>query len=331
MNEIDVSRVDLNLLAVLHALLSEGSVTRAAQRLGVGQPAVSHSLTRLRALFEDPLFVRGGRQIAPTPRAAAMREPLAVLLAAAARLVRPTTAFEASTTSRTFVLALPDLLAPVLPTLIGALAPRAPEAQLEVVTPRPDDDRALEDGRVDMTIVQSPNQASGLVRRGLGSLRFAVAARSGHPAKRERSLTKARWAAHPHVLVRTGHGGRGFIGGELQRAGFHRRIGLVVPTFLAALVAVAETDFFFSAPRVLLRQQSARFGLTLFDPPFPIAPVAVAAVWHERFHADPGHRFFRQLVVEHVAALFRSDEKQRGVRAVAPSVVTTARVARSRR
>lgn len=311
MHAIDVSTIDLNLLSVLHTLLTEGSVTRAARRLGVGQPATSHALSRLRGLFGDPLFVRGGRQIVPTPRAEALREPLARLLAEAARLVSHETSFDPARTSRSFALVCPDLLAPALPRVIARLGELAPGASLEVASPRPDDGRALEDGRVDLALSPTPQDGPGLVVRGLGTVRFAVVARRGHPLVRSGKLDGASWAARAHVLVRTGHGGRHIVGGELERAGFRRRIGLVVPTFLSALVAVAESELFFTAPRELVAPLAERLELQLLEPPIAMTDVPVAAVWHERFHADPASRFLRELVVKEVAILLRGPGRRR--------------------
>jgi LysR family transcriptional regulator, transcriptional activator of nodD3 and syrA len=297
MKQFDVSRVDLNLLAALGALLDEGSVTRAARRLGVGQPAASYALGRARELFADPLFVRVGRRMVPTPRAEALREPLARVLADAARLVRHGAPFDRRRSDRAFVLSCPDLLAPALPRLVARLSREAPRARLEIVGRRADDAAALEGGRVDVALVPTPREGPGLVRRGLGSLRFGVLARCGHPALgRARSLDARAWAAHPHVIVRTGHGGPSVVGDALARLGFERRVGLVVPTFLSALVAVAETDFFFTAPRELAGPLARRFDLAVLDPPLAIPAVPVAALWHERYHADPAHRFFRSLV-----------------------------------
>ena len=305
MNEIDGSKIDLNLLSVLQALFLEGSVTRAARRLGVGQPAASHALTRLRALFGDPLFVRIGRQITPTPRAEALREPLARLLVEVNRLVRQEPAFEPARTTRAFSLVCPDLLAPVLTRLSGQLSAQAPHARLEVVLPRPDDLRALEEGRVDLALMPMPEEGAGLVRRGLGTVRFAIVARRDHPLGRSRKLTGAQWAAYPHVQVRTGHGGKNLVGSELARVQFRRRVGLIVPTFLSALLVVAETDLLFAAPRELVRPLLDRFALTLLELPIAMADVPVAAVWHERFHADPAQRFFRELVIAEISAILR--------------------------
>lgn len=311
MNEIDGSKIDLNLLAVLQTLFLEGSVTRAARRLGVGQPAASHALTRLRALFDDPLFVRVGRQITPTPRADALREPLARLLAEVNRLVHQEPAFDPARTTRSFSLVCPDLLAPVVSRLTGRLGAQAPHARLEVMLPRPDDGRALEEGRVDLALLPMPEEGPGLVRRGLGAVRFAVVARRDHPLGRARKLSGPQWASYPHVQVRTGHGGKNIVGSELARVQFRRRIGLIVPTFLSALLVVAETDLLFTAPRELVLPLADRFSLTLLDLPIAMAEVPVAAVWHERFHADPAQRFFRELVFTEVTAALRRPRRRR--------------------
>jgi DNA-binding transcriptional LysR family regulator len=128
---------------------------------------------------------------------------------------------------------------------------------------------------------------------------FAVAARRRHPAA-ARSLSAAAWTRYPHVMVRTGHAGTGFVATALDEARFDRRIGLVVPTFLSALMAVAETDFYFTGPRELMAPLCRRFALRLFEPPVTVPPVRVA-VWHERYHRDAGHRFFRAIVIDEVA------------------------------
>lgn len=305
MNAVDVSKIDLNLLVVLDALLDEGSVTRAAQRLGVGQPAASHALTRLRVLLGDPLLVRSGRRLAPTPRAEALREPLARLLAEAARLVRHEVSFEPARSRRTFSLVCPDLLAAALPRLVATLGGQAPGARLDVLPPQSDDLRALEDGRRDVALIPTPSAGAGLVQCGLGRLHFAVFARADHPAlvRGARRLTRAAWAQHPHVQVRTGHGGRSIVATALAEARFERRVGLVVPSFLAALTVVAESDLFLTAPRELAAPLAAHLQVVSVEPPLALPPVPVSAVWHERVSADPAHRFFRGLVVDVLRAV----------------------------
>lgn len=306
MNDIDVSTVDLNLLAALDALLREGSVTGAARRLRIGQPACSHALGRLRELFADPLLVRTGRAMVPTPRAEALREPLARLLSEVERLLREEPAFDPRATSRAFAVVCADVLATLLPRMTARLHAAAPGARLEVHDRGLEDARSLETGRADLVLAPGPAEGAGLVTRGLGSVRFGVVVRRGHPALGSGGKLRARaWVEHPHVQVRTGSRSRSVVSEALQREGLDRRIGLVVPTFLAALVAVAETDLFFAAPRELVQPLLPRLGLVVVAPPIAVPPVPIVALWHERYQADPAHRFFRTLVMEELEAQLR--------------------------
>lgn len=305
MNEIDITQIDLNLLVVLQVLLSESSVTRAARQLGVGQPAASHALMRLRELFADPLLVRVGRQMVPTPRAAALRSALERLLQDARCLLKQEVIFDPAKTARTFTLVCPDLLAPILPRLVVRLADVAPGARLVWALPRSDDAHAMAEGRIDLVLQPTPQEGPGLVCRGLGSVHMAVLARRSHPLVRAGRLTMSAWTSCPHVQVHTGHGGESIVASELTRASVQRRVGLVVPSFLSAVVAVAETDFFFTAPRELLTPLLKRFKLQLVPMPLPVPPVSVAAVWHERYSAEPAQRFFRELLQSELATLFR--------------------------
>ncbi|MFK7988224.1 MAG: LysR family transcriptional regulator [Sandaracinaceae bacterium] len=302
MNSIDITGVDLNLLRTLHALLDEGSVTRAARQLGVGQPATSHALGRLRELFDDPLFVRVGRGLRPTPRAEALRDPLRRWLGDAGRLVRHEVTFDPATTTRTFTLRCPDLLTPAVALLAERMAAEAPGCRLNVTSRGPDDERSLREGAADVLLTATPSSGPGLVQRGLGSVEFHVLFRQAHPrlAKRRR-LSKKAWLSEGHVLVRSGHEGRSVVGRALEGAGLERRVALTVPGFLAALVAVSQTDLTFTAPRAPSTPLLAPLKLRTLRPPLPLPKVPVAALWHERLSHDPAHRWFRQWVHRQVA------------------------------
>jgi len=312
MHDVDVSGVDLNLLTALNALLDERSVTRAAQRLGLGQPAASHALARLRELFADPLLVRSGRGMIPTPRAEALREPLMRLLADADRLVRHRLEFDPATSNRGFMIVCPDLLATLLPRIVARLRREAPRTHLEVIHRSGDERSALEQGRADLVLGPAPDDGPGLRIRGLGAVRFGVVARRGHPGlARNGQLRAHAWTSFPHVTVRSGSSSRNIVAGALASAGLAREVALVVPSFLAALVVVAETDLFFAAPRELLHPLAARLDLVVVTPPISVPPVPVAAVWHERFDAEPAHRFLRTLVCEEVIAGMRGPRSAR--------------------
>ncbi len=291
--------LDLNLLVTLDAVLREGSVTGAARALGLGQPAVSHALGRLRDALGEPLFVRSGRGIVPTARADAMRGPLARLLADARRLVEPGSSDALAQTRRQFRLRAPDLLGPALPELVEGLSAVAPKATLEVIRRGRDDADALERGETDLVVGVERRSDVGLQTRTLGRLRFVVVARATHPALARRAPLSTRgWTSFPHIVVRSGSASGSLVGDALGRAGLDRHVGLVVPSFLAALVTTAHTDHLFTAPGELVAPLLDPLGLTTRRLPVALDPVPVAAFWHARAHEDPHHRAFRDLVAQ---------------------------------
>lgn len=291
----DLDAIDLNLLRTLDVLLQRHSVTEAAEELGRSQPAVSHALARLREALDDPLLVRQGRHMEPTPRAEALAPDLHRLLEDLQGLLRRDAGFDPATAERTFVLACPDMLAPVLPEVLAALggAP-AVDLELTVAAGRPPVDEA------DVVLGVLPERAPGVIARSLGSIHQRVALRPGHPALDE-PWTPETWVAWPHVLVRTGTPGPSLVEHALAEAGLRRRVGLAVPTFLLAPHVVARSDLLFTSVGELLERLP--LDLVLREPPLPLPPVRVAAMWSERFAADPGHRWFRERVVAVAAGL----------------------------
>lgn len=298
MNTIDISKVDLNLLAALELLLTEQSVTRAARRAGVTQSSMSHTLGRLRSLFGDPLLVRSGRGVLVTPRGQALLAPLQRALGELRLLIKGEAEFVPASSKRVFVLACPDLLGALLPELLSRLVSEAPGVRLEV-RPLPVSEltAALSDGTCDLVLTPPPCEGAGLVRRSLGALSWCVLARKDHPALSAPLTTKV-WGRYPHVMVRSGRDTPNRVGDALAAKNITREVGLTVPGFLLALYAVACTDFFFTAPKELVSRLVAPLGLSALSPPVELPPIEVRSVWHERFHTDPGHRWFRGVVAE---------------------------------
>ena len=296
---IDGSVVDMNLLATLDVLLEERNVTRAARRLSLTQSTVSHALARLRAMFRDPLLVRSGRGLVTTPRAEALAPAVRRVLADARRLLSHEGDFQPQTSTRTFTLVCPDALVAFLPALLSRLSREAPGVRLEARPPiAVDVDAALGLGSVDLALTAARASGPGLIQKALGVLHWCVVARRGHPAVKRGKLDRQGWLAYPHVVVGTGGGGPGFVGEALREAKMPRRIGFVAPGFLAAPFAVADTELFFAAPRELVAPIAARLGLLLLEPPVALPAVKVAMTWHERMHAEPGHRWMRERVHE---------------------------------
>ena len=296
------ARLDLNLLAALDLLLQERSVTRAARRLGVTQSAMSHKLRRLREQLGDPLLVPQGRQLVPTARAEALEAPLRVALRDLVAAVRHGARFDPATTERTFVLACSDLMElALLPHAMEQLAELAPGVRLVVRrrTPRLADELAA--GDVDLYVGPGGRTVpgldlearAGLVQRTLGEEGFRVLAAADHPGVGQR-LTRKRFVQLPHLLVSPGGGDRGVVDLALAKLELTRRVALRIPHFVAAPFIVARPELLFTCPERFARAAAELAPLRSWKPPVPLPATRIIAVWHERFRADPAHRWLRE-------------------------------------
>jgi DNA-binding transcriptional LysR family regulator len=294
----ELAGVNLNLLVTLDALLAEGSVTRAASRLGVTQSAVSHSLAQLREMMGDPLFVRGRGGLAPTPLAERLAVPLRRGLGELRRALADDAGFDPRTARRRFVLACGDAFAVMLlPGALEVLQREAPGVDLEVL---PFDTRAyalqLETGAADVAVAVSFADAPGLRQRKLFDEDFACLARRDHPRLGE-VLDLDTFCALSHALISPSGEGQSFVDAALARIGRQRRVALRVRYFLAAPLLVAGSDLVLTLPRRIARVFADAHGLRLHEPPLPLAPFPVHLAWHERYDADPGLRWLRDLLL----------------------------------
>ncbi|MDH3656222.1 MAG: LysR family transcriptional regulator [Myxococcales bacterium] len=305
----NLHRIDLNLLVALDALARERSVTKAAERTGVTQSAMSHTLRRLRELFDDPLLVRGRGGMVLTPRAEALTVPLRSGLVSLARTLAEPTAFEPERASRTFRIVSPDLFdALVLPALLKRLGHEAPSVDLSVVpTPKRLSD-SLETGDVDLAIYPvlldpepfdlGTQVDAELQSRTLFRDSFRCFVRNDHPAiTGRRKLTLKTFTRLNHILVSPGGEGPGLVDRILQARGLKRRIALRVPHFATALEVIAQSDLVLTAPSSLSRCSTAS---TLASRPAPlgIPEHAITMIWHPRFTEDPAHRWLRELMID---------------------------------
>lgn len=296
----DLRQFDLNLLLALDALLRESSVSGAARRVGLSQPAMSHALSRLRAALDDPLLVRVGRSMQRTPRAESLMEPLAGLLSGVERLL-DVPSFDPATSTRTFTIATNDYgQFELLPYLVQRLACEAPRVNVRVAPLAQRTAReALDGSDVDLVVgVQSPrNLDPGLRRVKLFDDPFVVVLRRGHPAS-PGPLDVETYAALPHVLVAPGGTSHGLVDVALAEHGLRRRVAVLLPTFHVAPLVVAETDYVLTIPRTIAVGMRDRVDLVLSEPPVPLPVGGVVALWSERVHPDPGHRWFRGVLTE---------------------------------
>ena len=321
-DERTLHRIDLNLLVALDALACERSVTKAAERAGVTQSAMSHTLRRLRELFDDPLLVRGRGGMVLTPRAEALTVPLRSGLVSLARTLAAPEPFAPEHASRTFRIVSPDLFDTlVLPTLLRRLTQEAPAVDLAVVpAPRRLAD-SLETGDVDLAIhpvLLDPHPFDigtrvdpELQSRTLFRDSFQCFLRNDHPALSGRSrLTVKAYARLKHILVSPGGEGPGLVDRFLEEKGERRRIVLRVPHFATALEVVAQSDLVLTAPSSLAECSPAS-ALASRPAPFAIPEHAITMIWHPRFREDPAHQWLRQLMIDATSEVPALPEKRR--------------------
>lgn len=289
--------VDLNLLVVLNALLTECHVSRAATQLGMSQPAVSQALARLRYLFDDPLFVRGAGVLRPTARAIALAEPLRDALdRIRGTLVEPT--FDPLTAKQTFRLAMSDYgAALVLPKLMTDLRKHAPGIELVVTQSSREEmaNRVLE-GELDLALGVFPNLPPQLRSSVLFEERFVCIADRDNPILRNRTLTLESYLQSPHVLVSV----RGEPVGEVEAAladlGLSRRVVAILPHFLVAPDMIANTDLLLTIASRGLRRPIENSRLIVIDPPVQIAAFSFLQIWHTRNDASQSQAWLRQRI-----------------------------------
>lgn len=297
---MDFKSLDLNLLRSLDALLTEGSVTGAAQRIGISQPAMSAQLARLRKLFGDPLLVASGRRMVKTDRAEGLREPLRKLLQDLEGLVRERGPFEPEAATETFRLGGTDYVHAVVSTgLLDHLLKEAPGVRLAMMPFQSEQIwQDLETGRVDAAVVTTFVTLNEAKARHLLKERFVLVQRAGHPRGRKPPSLKA-FCDLEHILVSPEGGG--FIGAAdtaLRKLGRSRRIVTSLPSFLLVPALVQASNLVCVFPERLAKVCTDE--LELYPLPFELTGFDLQLVWHPRRHKDPAHVWFRNAVAEHM-------------------------------
>ncbi len=283
---------DLNLLVTLDILLEEGSVARAARRLRLSPSAMSRALARLRQVTGDPLLVRAGRGLVPTPRALELRRRVGPLVQESQALLRPAQALDLASVTRTFTLRTSDgFVESFGPGVLARIAREAPGIRLNFLQ-KPDKDSApLRAGRIDLeTAVLEPSMGPELRSQALFRDRLVGALRASHPLAGARISARA-YAEARHVIVSRS----GFDEDAVERpflpAGLARRVGCAVGGFAAALALARNADLVATVPE---RHTAAlRDGMVTFPLPVPASGFTVSMVWHPRLDADPVHRWLR--------------------------------------
>ncbi len=284
--EVNLAGVDLNLLVALDALLAERSVTLAANRVGLSQPAMSRALGRLRDLLEDKLLVRTSAGLAPTPRAEALAQSLPQTLASIRQMISAPD-FEPQRWRATVTLGLLDYHALVLlPRLLARLKRRAPGLDIEVRSAPGEPFGGLEAGEMDIVLGRFDAAPPGFYRRTLASDELVCLLRQDHPALVE-GWTAERFAGLSHLQVSAaGAAETDPVDTALAAAGLARRSVVRLPFLVTAPMILAESDMVLTVPRRIAEQAAATLPLALVEPPLDLPAFTVSALWHERRHRD---------------------------------------------
>jgi DNA-binding transcriptional LysR family regulator len=302
-----MSTPDFNLLVTLDVLLAEGNVTRAARRLRLSPSAMSRALARLRDTTGDPLLVRAGRGLVPTPRAVEFRERVRQLVQDGEAVLRPVQNLDLKRFVRTFTLRTSEgFVENFGPALLARVSKEAPGVRLRFMQ-KPDKDSApLRDGTVDLeTGVVAKATAPEVRTKALFRDYFVGVVRKGHSLTKGK-VTASRYAAGRHICVSR----RGFDEGPideegpireaLKSLGLQRQIVTIVGGFSTALALARATDLIVSVPE--RHTGKLRFGMHSFPLPVSTPPFTVSLLWHPRLDADPGHRWLRECVQDACAA-----------------------------
>jgi len=304
---MNVSRIDLNLLVYLDVLLRERNVTRAAEELGISQPAMSNSLRRLRDLFDDPVLVRTSDGMTPTDRALELQPLVRTVLAAAEQAVLPKTDFNPAESSRIFRIMASDYSeATCLPVLLNRLRKQAPNIRLDIMTPSDVSFHDVERGKVDLVINRFDTLPQSFHQIRLWDDSFSCVVSANNPIIENWSLDTYLMGKHVWVS-KTGMGvGVGMSPDDVQRLGWvdealskigaKREIALFTRHYQAALLLGEQEDLIVTLPSKAAAQAKTNSRVVILDPPFEIPRMQLKMVWSPLLQHDPGHRWMRQLI-----------------------------------
>lgn len=299
MLEQNFRKIDLNLLIVLRSLLATSNVGQTAKLLGMSQPATSRALASLRELLDDRLFVKSGSKMKPTPRALELREPLEEALSGVLRVLEPAAVFDPASSQRRFRIATTDYGATVV---MPRFAPRffgtAPNADLDITPLTPSSFDELGSNDLDLLFYSDNPIPSALRAKEIFRESFACIVRADHPVAQIAggNIGLDDYLNFAHILVTIAGGRTGPVDRALSSMGRERRIALVLPYFVVAALAAANSDLILTMPYRAAKAFADSMNLTILKPPLELGDFGYRIVWHERVHDDPGHVWLRRVI-----------------------------------
>jgi DNA-binding transcriptional LysR family regulator len=299
-----VQSPDLNLLIALDALLQEANVSRAATRVGLSTPAMSHALARLRKQLGDPLLVRAGQRMVPTPRATDLKDRVHALATEVKAVLAPPAPTDLRSVQRALRVRTTDQFLSILNPALDRRLREAPGIAIHVMPVQREDAALLREGTIDLAIGvydYSPysDLPTDLRIQKLFEDHYVCVVRRDHPTV-GRSLTLDEYADLEHVQVSVRGPPGGYVDELLAAQGKTRRIVRAVPYFIAALELVAQTDYVLTLAVRYARKMAPRFDVKVVQPPrsLGLEPYQVSQIWHPRNDRDAAHRFLRDAVAD---------------------------------
>ncbi|MFO0554627.1 MAG: LysR family transcriptional regulator [Polyangiaceae bacterium] len=301
---------DLGLLVALDALLQESSVTKAARRVGLSTPAMSHALARVRERLGDPILVRSGRGMLLTSRALELKPRVHAVVAEARRTLEPERPFVASELDRTFVVRATDYVLTLLGGAVDRILRReAPKLCLRFVPNSPEDAALLRERESDLAVGIYGDLPEEMRHRRLLTDRFVCVVRKKHPVLAKR-FTLDAFLAHPHLQVAPRGKPGGYLDDVLRARGRSRTVARALPYFVTALQLASETDYLLVISERIAKRYAEPLSLTLLDVPLKLRPYALSLVWHPRVDADAGHRFLREVFTRAAKEVARDQHEE---------------------
>jgi DNA-binding transcriptional LysR family regulator len=290
-----LSKVDLNLFIVLEAIYAEGSITRASLKMNLTQPAISHALNRLRQLFDDPLFVRQGHVMTPTPLTRSIIDQVRRALRGFEVTLSGAAHFDPASSERSFSLAVRDVLeASVLPGLMAGISAAAPSATLNTLqVSRRELESELAAGTLDAAIDVLLPLPNDVRRAQLAGDQTVVLVRRGHPLVKRRALTLDTYLEMEHIQTSSRRRGPGLEDVELSRQGLQRKIRLRCQHYFAACRVVSQTDLALTMPDRLARIVNQQFTNQILPLPLTMPSLDVYLYWHANVDNDPANTWLR--------------------------------------
>jgi len=290
--------MDMKLLAVFDEIYKTRSVSRAGENLGMAQTSVSLALARLRHIFDDPLFVRTGEGMLPTPRTAALVPQLRAALELLQAATRQQAQFDPASSSRTFHIAMTDIShLEFLPKLLNKVTNAAPDVHIEVLRITPETAKLLESGEADLAIGYMPELESGFYQQKLFDDGFACVVGQQHRQVKQR-MTEKMFSNARHVKLAAPGTGNEIVEQELKRRGVQRKVTLTLPTLPGVGNLLANTELIATVPQRVAQTLVKIADVKALAPPYAFPEFSIKQHWHERYQHDPANRWLRSTVAE---------------------------------